>query len=324
MSDLEGNEILLNRLKQLGQRLLEKSIDVSGDVGEDIAVEEQETIDISRFSGDWKDSLIKRREASITLDDVALNSEAGDRLRRLVLGGSPSGVFASAIEEVVEKGIGKTFLFYGPSGTGKTMAAEAIAGELGRKFVTLGTGEIESPIIGVVEQVLNRFFDHSSRTGDVLILDECDSLLFDRRLLGKVQGSEVNHLLRLIEEFQGVLVLTTNRAPILDAALSRRIAAQIEFPWPNMDQRVRIWRRFLSSGVPVSGGVDEYFLGLFPLSGGQIKNGFLGACHAADSSGDGSLEMRHFLPEIAYLLQGLVDRLAEEAATRDKNRRSSS
>lgn len=182
----------------------------------------------------------------------------------------------------LEKGKGIILLFYGPPGTGKTMCAQAIAEHLGRKHMILGTADLQSPIPGQMERKIKEAFAKAKSEKLVIVLDECDSLLYNRNHVGPIMGAEINCLLSEIERFEGVCVLTTNRSTHLDQALERRIALKLKFDPPDAATRTIIWRRLIPQECPLSACVDlKKLANDYELSGGHIKNIILAAARKA-------------------------------------------
>lgn len=182
-------------------------------------------------------------------------------------------------------------LFHGPSGTGKSMAAEVLAHELGLPLWRLEAAELESPFVGESEQRLHSFFASVKGKPAVLLLDEADTVLMDR---GKTTGSTqryqnnlVNTWLRELDRFEGVLVLTTNHAEGLDPAIERRIQFRMAFESPSAEVRAEIWKTLLGE-APIPGRESLDFAQIaesFPFSGGRIRNAFVDACQRAAVAG---------------------------------------
>lgn len=175
---------------------------------------------------------------------------------------------------------GPIALFSGPSGTGKTFAAEVLASALGYRLLRVDLGLLVSKYIGETEKNLNSLLDAVAKEPVVLLFDEADSL-FGRR--GDVRDArdryanmEVSHLLSRIELHRGPCILTTNLRQHLDAAFLRRFHTVIEFPRPTAEARAVLWRLHLPPKAPLQTGLDFEKLGTaVPLSGGQIKNAAL-------------------------------------------------
>ena len=183
---------------------------------------------------------------------------------------------------------GVALLLYGPPGTGKTLAAEAIAGELGRNLWRLRTDQLLSKYVGESEKKLAATFRAARASGDVVLLDEADSLLSSRG--GDRQRWETsltNLLLQEIESFTGVVVLTTNRDEALDPALERRLLARLEIGMPGPEEREQLWARHLPPRAPLAADVDLSVLArAYALSGSLIRTAALFAVAKAAARPD--------------------------------------
>jgi hypothetical protein len=183
---------------------------------------------------------------------------------------------------------GVALLLYGPPGTGKTLAAEAIAGDLGRTLWRLRTDQLLSKYVGESEKKLAATFRSAREAGDVVLVDEADSLLSSRA--GDRQRWEIsltNLLLQEIESFTGVVVLTTNRDEALDPALERRLLARLEIGMPGPEQREQLWARHLPPRAPLAVDVDLSALArAYALSGSHIRTAALFAVAKAAARPD--------------------------------------
>lgn len=203
--------------------------------------------------------------------------------------------------DVFEKGTAVTMLFYGLPGTGKTLAAQGIAGELGSDLKVFNTGDLQSSEPGGLERKIRKIFLESrnffKRTDkhQVILLDECDSLLYNRSKVGVILGAQINALLQEIEKHTGVIILTTNRLGTLDPALERRITAKIEFPFPDEKARENIWKKLIPTKAPLAKDVDIPKLALYPIAGGNIKNVILNAARMAAYQKSKVITMDHFV-----------------------------
>jgi SpoVK/Ycf46/Vps4 family AAA+-type ATPase len=179
-------------------------------------------------------------------------------------------------------------LFYGEPGTGKTLTAEAIAGELNRPLLVASIPAVLSKWVGQTESNLARLFERAQKQEAVLFLDEADSLLMERGAgrASRHDDAAVNVLLELIERHDGVTLLATNRPERLDRALARRLAYRLQFALPGAEERAAIWRGLLPDTVPVEGALDFVALGrVFELSGALIKNAVFKAAFRVASRG---------------------------------------
>jgi hypothetical protein len=195
------------------------------------------------------------------------------------------------------RGMGVGALFAGPSGTGKTMAAEVLAKELGLDLYRIDLSQVVSKYIGETEKNLKRLFDAAERGRSVLLFDEADAL-FGRR--SEVRDShdryaniEVSFLLQQVEAFRGLAILTSNMKNALDPAFLRRLRFVVQFPFPDAAQRAEIWRRVLPCRLPV-GPLDHGRLSRLSVSGGSIRNIALAAAFVSAERGE-PLSMSHIL-----------------------------
>lgn len=184
-------------------------------------------------------------------------------------------------------GLGLACLFSGPPGTGKTMAASVLAGELGLDLYQVDLARMVDKYIGETEKNLSRLFDEAERSPVVLLFDEADSLFGSRAKVEKAQDRyanlEINFLLQRMERFSGISILTSNRPNDLDAAFKRRLRFRVHFPLPEAEQRAILWRRLLPPDCLVDADFDPVLLGqIFEVSGATIRSALLrGAFTAA-------------------------------------------
>jgi hypothetical protein len=195
------------------------------------------------------------------------------------------------------RGLGLSALFSGPSGTGKTLAAEVLAGELDVDLYRIDLSSVVSKYIGETEKNLKQVFDAAETGGILLLFDEADAL-FGKR--GEVKDShdryaniEVSYLLQRMESFQGLAILTTNLKSSLDKAFQRRLRFTIDFPFPDAAQREVIWSRVFPAQTPTK-DLQPDRLAKLNMTGGNIRNIALNAAFLAASAG-ASVEMAHVL-----------------------------
>lgn len=188
------------------------------------------------------------------------------------------------------RGRGVVALFCGVSGTGKTMSAEVLAGELGMDLYTIDLATVVDKYVGETEKNLERIFAEADGVGGVLLFDEADAL-FSKR--SEVRGAndryanmEVAYLLQRLERFDGLAVLTTNLRANIDEAFVRRLDAVVEFPMPDAALRRALWERSLTPAVPRGDDLDLDFLAdTFTLAGGTIHAVALSAAYLTAESG---------------------------------------
>jgi len=177
---------------------------------------------------------------------------------------------------------GLSVLFAGPPGTGKTMAAEAISERLKLPLFRIDLSQVVNKYIGETEKNLRRLFDAADAADVILFFDEADSLFGKRTEVrdahDRYANLEVSYLLERMERFKGLAILATNRKRDLDEAFMRRLRFVIDFPLPGVDERLRIWKQVMPSGVNTE-GLDFTFLAQrFPLAGGHIRSAVFNAC----------------------------------------------
>jgi SpoVK/Ycf46/Vps4 family AAA+-type ATPase len=180
-------------------------------------------------------------------------------------------------------------MFAGPSGTGKTLTAEIVAGELGLDLYRIDLSQLVSKYIGETEQNLAKVFAAAEASPVVLFFDEADALLGKRSEVrdshDRYANVEVAYLLQRLERYDGVVLLATNLAGNMDTAFARRIHVTVEFMLPDRDERRRIWDRCLPATAPLAADVDLDRLADFvDLPGGAISNAALAAAFLAASS----------------------------------------
>jgi hypothetical protein len=211
------------------------------------------------------------------------------------------------------RGLSLTALFSGPSGTGKTMAAEVLANELKLDLYRIDLSQVVSKYIGETEKNLRRVFDAAEAGGAVLLFDEADALFGKRSEVkdshDRYANIEVSYLLQRMEDYRGVAVLTTNMKDALDAAFLRRIRFLVQFPFPNLEERAEIWRRILPSQTPQA-ALNHQKLAALNIAGGNIRNIAVYAAFLAADDG-APVSMKHLLRaarvEFAKLERSLAD-----------------
>jgi hypothetical protein len=188
--------------------------------------------------------------------------------------------------------LGITALFAGDSGTGKTMSAEVLAGDLGFDLYVIDLSTVVDKYIGETEKNLDRIFTEADRVNGVLLFDEADALFGKRSEVkdarDRYANVEVAYLLQRMESFEGLAILTTNLRANVDEAFIRRLDAIVDFALPEEEHRRLLWDRNLPPAVPKSDDIDLAFLARkFKLSGGDIRNICVAAAYLAAGGGRG-------------------------------------
>jgi len=195
------------------------------------------------------------------------------------------------------RGLGITALFAGASGTGKTMAAEVLSGELRLDLYRIDLSSVVSKYIGETEKNLRRVFDAAEMSGAILLFDEADALFGKRSEVkdshDRYANIEVGYLLQRMESYRGLAILTTNMKSALDTAFLRRIRFVVQFPFPDAAQRAEIWQRIFPASTPTD-GLDAGKLAQLNVAGGNIRNMALNAAFLAADSRE-PVNMSHLL-----------------------------
>ncbi|GMK40228.1 ATPase AAA [Paenibacillus sp. CCS19] len=202
----------------------------------------------------------------------------------------------------LSRGKGTNVLFAGPPGTGKTMAAEAIAGELGLDLYRIDLSQIISKYIGETEKNLRRLFSEAEHSNAVLLFDEADALFGKRSEVkdshDRHANTEIAYLLQKMEEYEGMSILATNLQHNMDEAFARRMAFRIEFQIPDEEHRYRLWQSMFPPESPRAADIDfPYLARHLRLSGGSIKNAVLTAAYLAAGEGT-AIGMRHMIAAV--------------------------
>jgi hypothetical protein len=235
------------------------------------------------------DDLAERIEPAATWDDLVLPEPQRDLLREIALhvrhrvqiyerwGFAAKG----------RRGLGISALFVGASGTGKTMAAEVLAGELRLDLYRIDLSSVVSKYIGETEKNLRRVFDAAEESGTILLFDEADALFGKRTEVkdshDRYANIEVSYLLQRMEGYRGLAILTTNFRSALDSAFLRRLRFVVEFPFPSAKQRAEIWQRIFPAGTPTE-DLDTARLAQLNVAGGNVRNIALNAAFLAAES----------------------------------------
>lgn len=237
------------------------------------------------------DDLARRIQPSYGWDDIVVSDDVRAQLREL----SAQVRQRSRVYETwgfgaqLSRGRGITALFAGPTGTGKTMAAEILAADLDLDLYRIDLAGVVSKYIGETEKNLRRVFDAAERSGAILFFDEADALFGNRTEVrdshDRYANLEINYLLQRMEDYSGLAILATNRRSALDAAFLRRLRFVIDFPFPTPDDRRRIWQRVFPTQADVE-GLELALLSNLDLSGGNIRSIAINAAFLA--AGDGA------------------------------------
>ncbi|MEM7346934.1 MAG: ATP-binding protein, partial [Chloroflexota bacterium] len=235
----------------------------------------------------WKDIVLPDDQLMMLEEMVAMV-----RNRPVVLGewGARQKLVSSA---------GITALFSGSSGTGKTMAAEVIALDLGFDLYKINLASVVSKYIGETEKNLEQVFNEAERSNGILFFDEADALFGKRSEVrdahDRYANIEISYLLQRMEVYDGITILATNLQANLDEAFTRRIHFIIKFPFPERKERLHIWQALFPPDLPYEDDIDfDKLAKEFKLAGGNIRNAIVSAAYqAANDGGEVTTEHLH-------------------------------
>jgi hypothetical protein len=172
-------------------------------------------------------------------------------------------------------------LFYGPSGTGKTLTASLLGKEFNRPVYRIDLSQVVSKYIGETEQNLEKIFNQAENKDWILLFDEADAL-FGKRTSTKSSNDryanqEVSYLLQRVERFNGLVILTSNFKNNIDDAFLRRFNSIIKFSKPTMEERIKLWTNTIPKNVTVANNLINQLAASYELTGAQIVGAIMHA-----------------------------------------------
>jgi YD repeat-containing protein len=244
---------------------------------------------VRRLASGPLEQLTRRISPTRTWDDIVLSPDRKALLQSVVDRYRHANVVYDTWGFAATPSRGLVALFSGPSGTGKTLASEIIAGALGLDVFKLDLSSVVSKYIGETEKNLEQIFDAASAGNMVLFFDEADSLFGKRSEVkdarDRYANIEVSYLLQRLEAYDGLVILATNFEKNVDEAFLRRIHVRVEFAMPGVEERRAIWEANLPTDAPV-GDVDvDWLAHRFELSGAAIRNAAIHAAFSAAAAG---------------------------------------
>jgi hypothetical protein len=263
-------------------------------------------------------NLAHKIEARYTWNDIVLPTDQLAMLKEIIatVRGRPLVLETWGVGEKLAASAGVTILFAGPPGTGKTMAAEVIASELGLELYKIDLSTVVNKYIGETEKNLGRIFDEASNSNAILFFDEADAIFGKRSEVkdahDRYANIEVSYLLQRMETYDGVTILATNLRANLDEAFTRRLQFAVDFPFPDENYRLRIWQSLFPASVPRADDLDLALLARrFKMAGGNIRNIIVSAAYLAAADG-GVVTMPHLLHGARRELQKMGRLLKEK------------
>jgi AAA+ superfamily predicted ATPase len=259
------------------------------------------------------EQLAARVESRAGWDDLVLPEAATDTLRTIAAQvRQRTRVYREwGFADRGERGLGISVMFAGGSGTGKTMAAEVLANELGVDLYRIDLSVVQSKWIGEAQKMMARCFDAGDASGAILLFDEADALFGKRSEVkdshDRYANLEVSYLLQRLETYRGLAILTTNLKQGIDSAFQRRLRFIVQFPFPDADALAALWQRAFPQATPTD-ALDVGKLARLSLTGGHIRNVAINAAFLAADAG-AAVSMHHLRQavqaEFSKLDQGL-------------------
>jgi AAA+ superfamily predicted ATPase len=245
------------------------------------------------------DSLAQRINSVARWEDLVLPEQAIETLKQIAVQvRHKQTVYEQwGFRETSNRGFGISALFAGDSGTGKTMAAEVIANELQLDLYRIDLSQVVNKYIGETEKNLKKVFDSAERSGSILLFDEADALFGKRSDVkdshDRYANIEISYLLQRMESYNGLAILTTNLRKTIDTAFLRRLRFIVHFPFPDSQDRSRIWARVFPRQTPVR-ELELNKLARLNITGGNIRNIAMNAAFIA-ARDNASVSMDHVI-----------------------------
>ncbi|WP_445497753.1 ATP-binding protein [Photorhabdus sp. SF281] len=222
--------------------------------------------------------LAQRITPKRSFNDLVVSDELIQQLKEIISAiNYRDQVLAAGFQEKISYGTGISALFYGESGTGKTMAAEIIAGHLGVDLIKVDLSTVVNKYIGETEKNISRIFDLAEADSGVLFFDEADALFGKRSETKDAQDRhaniEVSYLLQRLEDYPGLVILATNNRSHLDSAFNRRFSFITHFTYPDEELRKRMWQVIWPEQLRLSDEINfERLAKRADITGANIRN----------------------------------------------------
>ncbi|WP_445494069.1 ATP-binding protein [Photorhabdus sp. SF281] len=243
--------------------------------------------------------LAQRITPKRSLNDLVISDALAQQLREIIAAiHYRDQILSTGFQEKIGYGTGISALFYGESGTGKTMAAEVIADHLGVDLIKVDLSTVVNKYIGETEKNISRIFDLAEADSGVLFFDEADALFGKRSETKDAQDRhaniEVSYLLQRLENYPGLVILATNNRSHLDSAFNRRFTFITRFAYPDEMLRKKMWQVIWPEQIKLSDTIDFTHLAKrADLTGANIRNIALLASMLAKNDHCEQIENKH-------------------------------
>lgn len=271
--------------------------------------------------------IFKSIDPLYSIGDIILSEENTEEIKTVINSSKNwDKVFNTWNLKSVIKNRNNLFInLYGAPGTGKTMAAHAIAKSLDKKIICVNYADIESKYVGETSKNLVNLFESAKNNSEVIFFDEADALL-SKRVTNMNSSTDVSVnqtrsvLLTLLNDYEGMIIFATNFISNFDSAFMRRIQYHIKFELPNEKMRVLLWKRFMPDEMPTDADPIELAKKYDQISGSDISTAVLKAALKAASSDMASVPMEFFDEAIEKIKQSQNDNSSDEGFTVTKRK----
>ncbi len=259
-------------------------------------------------------SMFRAEEPKYSFSDIILNSDTYDAIQDIL------AIYEKHKVIFDEWGLSTTHKqqnriginFYGVPGTGKTMAAHAVAKHLGRRILTVDYSQIESKYVGETSKNLVAMFDYAKESNAIIFFDEADALL-SKRVTDMSNSTDVSVnqtrsvLLVLINDYNDMILFATNFITNYDPAFMRRILAHIKFDYPNEENRLKLWNLYIPKTLPTDVDIKSLSLKYSNISGSDISNAVFTASLRAARLNEATVKHQYFEDAIERMIKSKED-----------------
>ncbi len=263
-----------------------------------------------RFSLKFPAQLV---ETMMNWEDLVLNTETATQIRELETYLKHGNTLLNQWGMIKKLKPGYRCLFYGPPGTGKTLTASLLGKYTGRDTYKIDLSMVVSKYIGETEKNLANLFAKAENKDWILFFDEADALFGKRTNVrdahDKYANQEVSYLLQRVENYNGLVILATNFLSNIDDAFKRRFQSIIHFPFPDANERLRLWKNAFPGGVTFG---PEFNISTvaqkYEITGAEIMNVVQYCCLQALDRGDRCIRSNDILAGIKkeFLKEGKI------------------